>query len=284
MNLERIVTLANKNSEIRFLAMERSLRATGCTLPLYVIPYDDNKFDLPENSTWWEMPEILNWISKNNLWPAFRKIQCLTIANYQFVDSDVIFFKNPVETLKPLTGFITSCTHWMAPEHTYTDETLKYLKAKSTTWTKLVFNSGQFGCDKILYEQHELMRFCETNFTETLFHKNYLYKDQPGINILVNCADVEIVNVTMPPVSMVSTWAGDYLDEASFQRFEQNDKPYFVHWAGIALTSRNYIHQYFYKFLTAQESDAFGIEKVKKLGFVDSVKFKIKSIIKVLKD
>ncbi|MVN92781.1 hypothetical protein [Mucilaginibacter aquatilis] len=282
MILERIVTLANEHSKVRFLAMERSLRATGCTLPLYVIPYDDNKFELPENATWWEMPEITGWIDKNKLWPAFRKIQCLTLPNYQFVDSDVIFFKNPEDTLEPLSGFITSCTHWMAPEHTFTDETLRYIKAKTTTWTRLVFNSGQFACDKVLYQADELMRFCETNFTETLFHKNYLYKDQPGINILVNCADVEISNVTMPPVSMASTWAGDYTDEASFERFEKHDKPYFIHWAGVPLTSRNYIHQYFFKFLTAEENAAFKLEGVKKLKFKDRMRIKIKAILNIL--
>jgi len=105
MKLEKIISLANKKSEIRFSAMIRSLRATGCNLPVWVIPYNDEKFELPENCIWWEIPEILSWISENNLFPGFRKIQCLTTENYQFVDSDIIFFKKPKFSLSALSRF-----------------------------------------------------------------------------------------------------------------------------------------------------------------------------------
>jgi hypothetical protein len=47
MKIEKIITLANNKVRLRFLAMERSLRATGCQLPLLVIPYDDKLFELP---------------------------------------------------------------------------------------------------------------------------------------------------------------------------------------------------------------------------------------------
>src|SRR5687767_1628885 len=100
MKLEAIISLANKKCEMEFLAMERSLRATGCNLPLLVIPYDHNLFKLPPNSDWWNISEITKWVDHNKLWPAFKKIQCLTIANYQFVDSDVIFFENPASILE----------------------------------------------------------------------------------------------------------------------------------------------------------------------------------------
>ena len=33
--------------------MERSLRAVGCDLPLLVIPYDEDLFELPPNAEWW---------------------------------------------------------------------------------------------------------------------------------------------------------------------------------------------------------------------------------------
>src|SRR5437764_440818 len=57
MKLERIITLANRKFRVRFAAMERSLRAVGCALPISVIPYDNERFDLPKNSEWWECPE-----------------------------------------------------------------------------------------------------------------------------------------------------------------------------------------------------------------------------------
>ena len=64
MKLECIVTMASAAVRLRFLAMERSLRAVGCTLPLRVIPYNDERFELPAGATWWEMPEITTWLAR----------------------------------------------------------------------------------------------------------------------------------------------------------------------------------------------------------------------------
>lgn len=256
MQLEKIISLANKNSELQFRAMERSLRATGCDLPLWVIPYNDEKFELPPNASWWEIPEIINWINTNKLWPAFKKIQCLTTGNFQFVDSDIIFFRNPEEILKPFDGFITSCTHWNNPAHTYTPESIVFLKRKSTTWPKFIFNSGQWACNAKLYDVNELIDFCEHNYVDTLFRKNYDYKDQAGINLLVNYKNIKITNLTLPPVNMESTWAGDYLDEQSFRRFEENEKPYIIHWAGTPVEHNRFINQYLFKFLDQQQQNS----------------------------
>ena len=39
MKLEKIITLASAPVRLRLLAMVRSLRAVGCQLPVWVIPY-----------------------------------------------------------------------------------------------------------------------------------------------------------------------------------------------------------------------------------------------------
>ncbi|MCC5657844.1 hypothetical protein LC608_12750 [Nostoc sp. XA010] len=62
MKIDKIISLANSKVRLMFLAMERSLRTTGCDLPILVIPYDDHLFKLPEGSSWWEIPEITNWL------------------------------------------------------------------------------------------------------------------------------------------------------------------------------------------------------------------------------
>ena len=283
MQLQKIVSLANKNTALQFFAMERSLRATGCDLPIWVIPYDNDRFQLPKNSFWWEVSEILAWVDVHKLWPAFKKVQCLTISNYQYVDSDVIFIKNPELVLKPFEGFVSSCTHWNNPGHTYTSETLRFLRQKSTTWQKLVFNSGQFACDAQLYNAPELMRFCETNFVDTLFKKNYIYKDQAGINLLVNYKNVPITNLTLPPINMESTWAGDYLEQDTFSRFENTDKPYLIHWAGTSIISNQFINQYFFRYLFADESKTFGFQTEKKKTFPEVVREKVRKTVHFVK-
>jgi len=62
MKIDQIISMANQKVRLRFLAMEHSLRATGSELPIWVIPYDDNLFELPEGFTWWEIPETRNWL------------------------------------------------------------------------------------------------------------------------------------------------------------------------------------------------------------------------------
>lgn len=105
MKIDKIITLASADVKWQFLAMERSLRACGCNLPLLVIPYDDAKtFELPENASWWRMDEMIQWLDQYRVFPALRKYQCLLTDNYQYVDSDIIFLRNPQQVLEKQTG------------------------------------------------------------------------------------------------------------------------------------------------------------------------------------
>jgi len=255
MKLEKIITLANRDVEIPFLAMERSLRATGCVLPIRVIPYNDDLFDLPNGSVWWEIPEITDWLVSNKCHPSMRKYQCLTEANYQYVDTDVCFLRNPEEILKPYSGFITSCGHWRDITHTCTQESLEIIKQKSTMWQNKVFNSGQFACDSIIYSISGLINSSEKpEFKNTCV--KWPHNDQPGMNLLVIMSGVEIINLTLQPLRMESTWAGDYVND--YERFwnDENRKPYLIHWAGTKPgISGNKIDEIFFDHLTEYENN-----------------------------
>src|SRR5580658_7111719 len=132
MKLESIVTLASPKVRHLFLAMERSLRATGCQLPVRVIPFTDERFDLPDGSAWWAMDDVCGWLASNSTHPVYRKYQCLTIPNYQFVDTDICFLRNPEGVLDKHVGFVASCTHWRDPGDTMTDETLGIMRSQTT--------------------------------------------------------------------------------------------------------------------------------------------------------
>jgi hypothetical protein len=230
MKLEKIVTSTNEKFKLRFLAMERSLRAAGCDLPLWVIPYDQSRFDLPPNAIWWEVPEVRGFLSENGGTRMTQRYQCFTIANYQFVDADVIFLRNPASVLADQDGFIASCTHWSSPAHTFTAESLKILKRISSCWPARVFNAGQFACDRALYSIEELKQKC----LDPLHADTCLHFDQCGTVLLANLANVRISNLTLPPVSMESTWAGSYEDD-NFEEYwtDESRKPYLLHWAGV---------------------------------------------------
>jgi hypothetical protein len=252
MQLNYIISMANLKVRLRFLAMERSLRATGCQLPLRVIPYDDQRFDLPEGSAWWETPEVTGWLQHESAHPTMRKYQCLTISNYQFVDADVCFLRHPESVLEPHSGFITSCGHWHNPAQTYTPESQHYFAQQTTTWQQNVFNTGQFACDRSLYTVEELKAATHReDFVATcLRHPSH---EQPGVNLLVAASGVKITNVTLPSTAMESTWAGDY--PTDYERYwnEEGRKPYLIHWAGVPMDTPRPINSIFYNFLTREE-------------------------------
>ncbi|NTW20202.1 MAG: hypothetical protein HGA42_11615 [Nostocales cyanobacterium W4_Combined_metabat2_030] len=252
MKIDKIISLANNNVKLRFLAMERSLRDTGCDLPLLVIPYNDNLFDLPKGSTWWEIPEMIQWLNREKSHPMMRKYQCLTIKNYQFVDSDVCFLRNPQNVLEPFSGFITSCGHWHNPGETYTQQSLDLMLMKTTAWQSKVFNAGQFACDQELYDTQSLITTAmQPEFFNTCV--KFPHHDQPGLNMLVFSSGVKITNLTLPPVYMESTWAGDYPDKYEHYWTDSDRKPYLIHWAGTRMDIPRPMNQIFYNYLTASE-------------------------------
>jgi hypothetical protein len=260
MKLEKIITLANQSVRLRFLAMERSLRATGCDLPLWVIPYDHNRFNLPPNATWWEMPEVRSLLTEHRAHPMMAKYQCFTTGNYQYVDSDVVFLRNPAEVLAGQNGFITSCGHWGGPDHTYTAASLKVLTKITTGWQTRVFNAGQFACDRALYSFAQLNDLCcDPRYTDTCL--KLPFHDQPGTVLLANLSGVRIYNLTLPPVSMESTWAGSYPDD-TFAAYWQDEsrKPYLLHWAGCDVTLGRPIDQLFIRYFTKNESEQWDQE------------------------
>lgn len=252
MQIDKVISLANKNSRIQFLALERSLRATGCSIPLSVIPYDDDLFELPKGSSWWSVPEILEWLVEEKAHPMMRKYQCLTASNYQYVDTDVCFVRNPVEALARYNGFVVCCTDWNKPQYTYTTQSQALLSRKTSTFHKTLFNAGQFACDEALYTPKVLRAQAEQpEFVETCV--KCLLHDQPGMNLLVNTADVEVTNLTLPPHCMESSWAGDYPGEYEPLWQDPERKPYLIHWAGPTLEWPLPINQLFYEFLTRDE-------------------------------
>jgi hypothetical protein len=252
MTIEKIITFANKATQLRFLAMERSLRSTGCQLPLWVIPYNDAKFELPQNCLWWELDEVTSLLKETSQHGAKRKFQCFLTDNYQYVDSDVIFLRNPESILKNMNGFVTSCCHWNNPKHTFVPSTLNLFKEKSTTWQKSVFNSGQFACDQILYDITTLREVILTPLYKEAFDSH----DQISINLLVFLSGINVSNITLPPYNMESTWAGDYTD-INFCNYWQNEerKPYLIHWAGYKIAIDKPIDDVFTRHLTPTEKE-----------------------------
>jgi len=285
MKLEKIVSLANKNSEVRFLAMIRSLRAVGCNLPVWVIPYDDNKFDLPENCIWWEMPEVISYLDAAGSHKMMRKYQCLLTTNYQYVDSDVVFLRDPEKVLSNASGFVTSCGHWLHPEHTYVAYTLELFKEKSTLWEKNVFNAGQYACDVQLFDFAGLKALIESNPSVKEICLNSRTYDQVALNLLIHLSGIEVNNLTLPPFRMESTWAGNYTDD-NFERFwkDEDKKPYIIHWAGCNFDIARPVDRLFMDLLTNEEKQVLEAQlKDKNKTSVHSIRRSLSRLKRMIK-
>jgi len=285
MKLEKIVSLANKNTEVRFLAMVRSLRATGCNLPVWVIPYDENRFDLPENCIWWEMPEVISYLDAANAHKMMRKYQCLLTTNYQYVDSDIVFLRDPEKVLSNVSGFITSCGHWAHSEHTYVAYTLELFREKSTMWEKNAFNAGQYACDAQLFDFAGLKTVIESNQAIKDICLSPRTYDQVALNLLIHLSGIEVNNLTLPPFRMESTWAGHYNDD-NFERFwqDENKKPYIIHWAGCNIFNGRPIDRLFMDLLSEAEKQVLEEQqKAKKKTNVQSMRRRLSMLKQMIK-
>ncbi|GAB4279606.1 MAG: hypothetical protein Tsb0018_09310 [Opitutales bacterium] len=262
MKLEKIITLANAHVRIPFLALERSLRAVGCDLPLWVIPYNEERFELPQGSSWWELKELNAWLTSQGGRPHKRKYACLLEERYQFIDTDAIFLTNPESFLSPFEGFVTSCGHWHNPGETQTPETRAIFHKKSTVWQSRVFNTGQFACDQKLYTSFQSLKTTAEKPEHIDACLKNRFHEQPGLNLLVALSEAPITNITLPPYNIESTWAGDYGDH--YERYWNNEaqKPYLIHWAGKKPDGSSAIDQLLFNFLTQEEKQSF-IEQIR---------------------
>jgi hypothetical protein len=252
MQIEKIVTLANASTQLQLHAMVRSLRAVSCTLPVWVIPYDDTRCDLPDACEWWVEPNVLDWLDSVIAHPMMRKYQCLTTRAYQYVDTDVIFLRDPARVLRPYDGLVTACTEWNKPRWTVTESSRALMAGSCSTWQRRVFNAGQFASENSIYTLEELKALAaDPEVAATVF--GLKLHDQPGFNLLALLAGVETTNLTLPPHNMESSWAGDYPGEFEHLWTEPDRKPYLIHWAGGMLATNAPINALFLAHLTVEE-------------------------------
>ena len=126
------------------------------------------------------------------------------------------------------------------------------MSSKSTLWQRDLFNTGQFACDRALFTVDSLKATAlQPDFVETCLR--WTHNEQPGLNLFVFASGVDITNLTLPPIRMESTWAGDYPGEYEAYWTDLQRQPYLIHWAGIYMDIPRPINQIFYNFLTPAE-------------------------------
>lgn len=234
MKIERIISLANVKVRLQFLAMERSLRATGCDLPLSVIPFDETRFPLPDNAQWLEDDALFALVKETGAVPVSRKYLALTLPNCAFFDSDIIHRRDPSEWLAPLPNdvFVVADTEWNKGRWTFTAETRELYRSKSTLWLLDNFNSGFFAhANPKATTEHVRALLSEPQNWKLIHGKDPTAGEQPGANFLIHKNGVEVHNLCLPPYRMESTMACDYPEDFE-PIIRKPNGPAFIHYAG----------------------------------------------------
>jgi hypothetical protein len=251
MDIDRIITMASRGVRIPFLAFERSLRAVGCDLPLLVIPYSNDLFDLPPNAEWWQKEELTSWLKEGKAHPAMAKYVCLTEANYAYFDTDVCLIEDFRTTLAHQTGFVVADTELVKYGEASTPELIEVMARETSLWKLRLFNTGHFACDAPLYSLADLKSTCE-KYRETCLI--FPHHEQPGINLLVLVTGAAITNLCLAPHNMESTMAFDYDFRGDWEDvWKKGRRPYFIHYAGGRAASEFPISRIFLDYLTEPE-------------------------------
>lgn len=271
MKIERIITMASPAVRLEFLVMERSLRATGCDLPLHVIPYTDEPFDLPPNASWLVDEELFAGIARHRSARPCRKFLALTQTNAAFFDADILHlrdFRTELEGLGPDT-FVVADTEWNKARWTFSAATRRIYQRKSSVWLLDNFNSGFFAFGNPILARAQILAFiADPEWGRSTREESVTAGEQAGINWLIHRSGRPVVNLCLPPRRMESTMAVDYTEllEATLAEEYHEDyqsllaganRPFFLHFAGGMHFTKSRIAELFLKALTAEERGPF---------------------------
>jgi len=259
MEIEKIITTANRKVKLQFTVMERSLRATGCDLPLKVIPFGDDLFDLPANAEWIVDEAIFAMLKENGALMLCRKYLALMQASCAYFDTDLVHLSNPQEFLAPLpeTAFVVADTEWNKARWTFTPETRAMYLRKTTLWLLTNFNSGFFAYKSPLVGVEEIKELLSSPVLGKMGRGlSPSYSDQEGMNYLAHIGGANVTNLCLPPFFMESTMARDYSGEV-YRTMEASRRPPFLHFAGKAWDLSTDLAGIFLDFLTVEEAREF---------------------------
>jgi hypothetical protein len=247
--------MANAKVRLDFLAMYRSLRATGCDLPVRVIPYDDSRFDLPMGAEWLEDREFFAFLKEHKAVNMCRKILALTQRNSAYFDSDIVHIRSFSSDLEafPEGCLIAADPEWSIKAWTFSEETKRVYESGSSTWVLDNFNAGFFALGsqgiekdyiKSLFKDQMFSRLCQGGGPTS--------SDQEAINYLTFMTDLKVVNLCLPPYRMESTFCWDYP-----QKYEallsKKEAPFFIHFVSKAIEQDHFMKPLFFEHLTTAE-------------------------------
>lgn len=247
--------MANEKVRLDFTAMFRSLRATGCDLPVYVIPFDETRFDLPKGATWLENPRFYSYLGDRGMVNHCRKLLALTFDNFVFFDTDIIHIDDVSKRLTdlPANAFVVADPEWSLKKWTFSEGTKKLYEQRTSTWVLDNFNTGFFAKERFVFSQDDLMQCLQDPLATSLCQgSGPTRSEQETINLILFWQKLEVTNLCLPPYRMESTFCWDY-SEANKELVHTHPKrSFFIHFPSKG--ARNHcLAPLFHQYLSSEE-------------------------------
>ena len=257
MTVSRIIVLANKRVELQLRVLVRSLRSSGCHLPIFVIPFGRKDFQPPNDCEWIEDSKLLAFLQRERAHPLYWKYEVLLQRECAYFDTDIVVLRNPEEWLSeaPSDAFAVADTEWSRNRWTFSHESRRFLTSLSSRWPLLTFNSGFFAFEQPLYEEDELIATIQSpEMKRTCLERKASPVDQPAFNWLVLRKQRKIFNFNLPLQTMESTMVDDYDDPCDVDAIVAGPSaPAFLHYAGPSFENGHCLMQLFTSYLTVEE-------------------------------
>jgi hypothetical protein len=257
MTIGKILVLANKNAELQLRVFLRSLRNVGSDLPVWIIPCGEADFEPPAGCQWIKDPKLFSFLKNEAAHPLYFKYETLLQSECAYFDTDIVVLRNPQEWLQvaPPDSFAVADTEWAKNRWTFSTESRRFLRALSSRWPLLTFNSGFFAFEAPLYEEKELIALIQSPaMRATCLDRKTSPIDQPSFNWLVLLKQRNIFNFNLPPQTMESTMVEDYEDSSDAAALlSTSSAPAFLHYAGPSFEKGHFLAELFTSYLTAAE-------------------------------
>jgi hypothetical protein len=264
MTIDRVITMASPAVALEFAVMERSLRATGCDLPLEVIPFTDERFDLPPNAAWLIDEDLFAAVERSRVNRPCRKFAAFFRPNAVFFDADIVHLRDfrPELERQPDDVFVVADTEWNKARWTFSGDTRSVYETRTSLWLLDQFNSGFFGFTDSRVTQADVIDFlADPRWSRCAREESATAGEQPAANWLVHRGGLPVVNLCLPPRRLESTMAVDYPAEGWESLVEGSNGPFFLHYAGGVHWTDAPCTKRFTDWLTAAERGRFEEQK-----------------------
>jgi hypothetical protein len=257
-----IYIVGNDRVRENAIALLNSIRYHDPTVPVYLIPFDDNYHQIaaalaqqhqvqlfPDLALLDAFTTRIGEIFDRNFLALPNKMRKLVawfgpLNEFLYIDTDILVFQKIADVLDYLTDYDFLCCdyhHVGEGLRNIFSEKVKTQGIFSTSQLQDVFNSGFWGSKQGAInpsQMEQLLRECAAHRDYFDFSQNTT--DQPILNYLVLKSMPRRLNLVRTVKQAPGSWAGSsHFQEKDWILYDHGQRLWYLHWAGIAMQPGN---------------------------------------------